>query len=246
MQLPEAPEGLWTRALKISVPDNRVIQPCIFSCSALLLTNSRSYCICPWCRLHKVTHKLNQIFTVKISQCFISSFTLQDIFLISSRSKICRTWHQFVIFAITLLSSRQNNQNSDFNFFSNKSDMEQTRGNKWSQHYLPEGFIPRQKFHSLAAGKKKSSYKTAACLNETDCWPFVWFLDSIKAPLLFVILKRGIGGLPEHVGKKLFTFCKGAPSHHNCLMWYGSLERFCCRHLCWTCAGDTYNATAAI
>lgn len=49
----------------------------------------------------------------------------------------------------------QSKQNCDFNFVSNKSDLEQTRGNKWSQCYLPEGFISRQKFHSSVVKIKK-------------------------------------------------------------------------------------------
>lgn len=38
--------------------------------------------------------------------------------------------------------------------------------------------------------------------------PLSSFQTASKAPLLFVILKRGIGGLTKHVGKMLFTSVK--------------------------------------
>lgn len=92
--------------------------------------------------------------------------------------------------------------------------MEQTTGrNKWSQCCLPEGFVPRQKFHSLAVEKKKikkkkGSYKPAVCQMKQTADPLSVLQIAPKAPLLFVILKLGVGGLTKHADKILFTSFK--------------------------------------
>lgn len=80
-----------------------------------------------------------------LTNALLAIFILQDIFLVAVKVKS-------VVSAITLLGRGQTKQTCDFNCFSNKSNTEQTRGNKWSQCYLPESFMPRQKFHSLAVG----------------------------------------------------------------------------------------------